>query len=878
MRKRFKIYADQLAGKVRRPVVKLNRMLLDPVVEVKDGTSSTFNVRSNETIVVRDHQDFKEFRNLLQKEKPDAVIPIIPSKRTEKELHESLTLCLKFVSKHPDLNDVENVTSFVTSEKHTFLNHHIVLAPPVNYVTTVNHVYDSMKHFERQLTEIIKCYREVERRTQNLLLSEFSNTSSLLESIKSLAGVELELGSEKFMRKLLLKLTEAQTKSFDKRRRFGVIFKMIFSVFRFYALYVFPVFRSLLKFKSDSRVPNVLGREWDNVSEIRYHDLVCILLKFARHLAKYHATQNKIWNKLECMLTSSNPKSLFQRQHTNFKKLQKISIETMQVEDPRLVSVEYRRNGDHAEFSIQILCDIGVKTPLILRFNQIKEFHHSFSEKYVGVPKLPDSGLGTRTYLFGRKLDPEFLDKRKQKIEIYFTKLLREDRFRNSDELQRFLLQRVEKKKEEEEEEEKKDSEYKIPISSSSSSSSSSQEKEKYPAMRRPTINPNRRRPPQNQLWSIFTCGVEKGDIMFERTREEEEKEDEEEKEEHTPAQMSNMQKMVQQRKKKLERAERERMEAERLNEEKMNKKRMRQRDAALGRGRKGTSSGKGLMKRRFVGVSCSTSSTSTTTAGVRYKFAKDENKDKKKKTKNNKEEYGKRTKKKNTEQNKTTKSRTSTKTKKEKMPWERAQERAAASFTTFSSRTTSSSSSSYQKRKKEPEKTQSEKKKKKKKEEAVWIEAKSDDGEFYYYHRITRDVRWERPPDHLIYQVNEEEMKVKAQQEERLRHLEEEARKREKEEEDLVRLKSEIDHLVDNWTFGKELKHLIIDLPGILPHIESTKFPKLKRRADESQVKRAYRKVIRLVHPDKQKGRTLRERLLAQRVTSALLKASSEY
>ena len=281
--------------------------------------------------------------------------------------------------------------------------------------------------------------------------------------------------------------------------------------------------------------------------------------------------------------------------------------------------------------------------------------------------------------------------------------------------------------------------------------------------------------------------------------------------------------------------------------------------------------------KRRFAGTSNTTSgNTTSSSSSVRYKYA-----DEKKKVEKKSSEESKKTKPKRPKKPKKKKKEKSER--KKKMPWDYARERAASQATTASKSTSKSTSKTTSKtttsRSKPTTTRKEEENKVEEKEEtaANWIETKSGK-DTYYYHRITRDVRWERPPEHLIYKVDEEEMKVKARQEERVRQLREQARKREREEEDMRQLKLEVDHAVDKWAVGKELKDMIKNLKDILPHIDVKKIPKLKKRAQHAEIKRAYRKTMRLVHPDKQIGRTLRERLLAERVFSAFNAVSSEY
>ena len=277
--------------------------------------------------------------------------------------------------------------------------------------------------------------------------------------------------------------------------------------------------------------------------------------------------------------------------------------------------------------------------------------------------------------------------------------------------------------------------------------------------------------------------------------------------------------------------------------------------------------------KRRFAGTSTPTSgNTTSSSSSVKYKYA-----DEKKKVEKKSPEEPKKAKPKKPKRKKKEKSE-----RKKKMPWDYARERAASQATATSKPTTTTSKSTTPTSKTTTTTSKTSTKEEKKVDEkeetaANWIETKSGK-DTYYYHRITRDVRWERPPEHLIYKVDEEEMKVKARQEERVRQLREQARKREKEEEDMRQLKLEVDHAVDKWAVGKELKDMIKNLKDILPHIDVKKIPKLKKRAQHAEIKRAYRKTMRLVHPYKQIGRTLRERLLAERVFSAFNAVSSEY
>eukprot|EP00940_MAST-03C_sp_MAST-3C-sp2_P000767 g767.t1 len=161
------------------------------------------------------------------------------------------------------------------------------------------------------------------------------------------------------------------------------------------------------------------------------------------------------------------------------------------------------------------------------------------------------------------------------------------------------------------------------------------------------------------------------------------------------------------------------------------------------------------------------------------------------------------------------------------------------------------------------------------------WIKAqRPSDGATYYYHRKTRAVRWDRPSSDVMRKVEarlqQEQMETEARQEERLRRLREEEERSQKEAECAAALTSKIDRKTEEWAKNKALHVLLRTLPEILPHISASKFPTLNRDAGTSEIKRAYRKALRIVHPDKQKNRVLEERLLAQRVFSTLVKAQA--
>jgi len=138
---------------------------------------------------------------------------------------------------------------------------------------------------------------------------------------------------------------------------------------------------------------------------------------------------------------------------------------------------------------------------------------------------------------------------------------------------------------------------------------------------------------------------------------------------------------------------------------------------------------------------------------------------------------------------------------------------------------------------------------------EGGWEEVKMEDGRVYYYHRLTRASRWDKPKgamaEAMEQRIIEEERKKENAIRERKKLREEEkrkAREMEEEKDDLSRSTAEA---VKKWATGKGVHLLLNDLGNIFEGAPVPAAP-LTAESSASEVKRAYMKAIRHVHPDK--------------------------
>ena len=284
-----------------------------------------------------------------------------------------------------------------------------------------------------------------------------------------------------------------------------------------------------------------------------------------------------------------------------------------------LVKIEYRFSKDytHAEYIITFDESVdNVPKELICRFSQIKRLHESLCGDFIHVPELPPSGM-TSFSIWGTKLmTKSFLDERSRLLEKYLTSLFEQDRFVNSEHMQKFLFSSdddddVKKNRSDSVEEEKNDStkknkgmnvfnrvadffkpsppkkkkkknENKIPDDRDDGMTRSSEEPY-WRNVRRATIHRDRRLPEKRAWNSFLFCAVDNlgNDVVIDERR----KNQESTSSPPPPASLSRMERLMKERKEQIQRDELKREQDERQRQEKIKKKQLRQRNAALVRG-----------------------------------------------------------------------------------------------------------------------------------------------------------------------------------------------------------------------------------------------------------------------------------------------------
>lgn len=160
------------------------------------------------------------------------------------------------------------------------------------------------------------------------------------------------------------------------------------------------------------------------------------------------------------------------------------------------------------------------------------------------------------------------------------------------------------------------------------------------------------------------------------------------------------------------------------------------------------------------------------------------------------------------------------------------------------------------------------------------WIAVKTQDGRTYYYHKLTRVSRWNKP-DSAILETMEE--RILTQQREMQRRLQTRRRDRQqlmeqKEQEALasVSLGQEVDRIVSTWARNKSIADLLRTIHEIAPtNVTSIE---LALDCSPSDIKRAYMKIVRLIHPDKLTMHQLRDRLLAQALFTVVTGSYNEF
>lgn len=135
------------------------------------------------------------------------------------------------------------------------------------------------------------------------------------------------------------------------------------------------------------------------------------------------------------------------------------------------------------------------------------------------------------------------------------------------------------------------------------------------------------------------------------------------------------------------------------------------------------------------------------------------------------------------------------------------------------------------------------------------WEEVRLPDGRTYYYHRTTRARRWDKPSgamaEAMEQRIQDQERQKLAAVEERKR-LREEAKKQEQSAAtERLDISSKTTEEVKTWSKNSDIICLLNTLPEIFEGAPSPS-PPLTLSSTSSEVKRAYLKAIRSVHPDK--------------------------
>lgn len=141
----------------------------------------------------------------------------------------------------------------------------------------------------------------------------------------------------------------------------------------------------------------------------------------------------------------------------------------------------------------------------------------------------------------------------------------------------------------------------------------------------------------------------------------------------------------------------------------------------------------------------------------------------------------------------------------------------------------------------------------------------------------VFRTSSTETPPLPPEPTAADTELYLRQQARLRERHELQMKKKLEADEADLVR--GDIHRRVEMWAFGKELLHMILTLDQISSN-EGLKKCQLMvvQSPDDDTVRKAYRNIIRVVHPDKLRGATIPEQLEAKELFTVLNQAFERF
>jgi hypothetical protein len=148
-------------------------------------------------------------------------------------------------------------------------------------------------------------------------------------------------------------------------------------------------------------------------------------------------------------------------------------------------------------------------------------------------------------------------------------------------------------------------------------------------------------------------------------------------------------------------------------------------------------------------------------------------------------------------------------------------------------------------------------------------VEVQSEEGT-YFYHRVTRAVRWEKPEGCLSEKIEqaarEKEAELKRKQQARKDDMRRAEEEKTAEAAEVARVEAEVQQKVECWSSDRPIAALLASLSRILPtciivargqnlHQQPLLAPEMCMSATQSEIKKAYLKALRLVHPDKVAG-----------------------
>ncbi|OQS03617.1 hypothetical protein THRCLA_04062 [Thraustotheca clavata] len=166
------------------------------------------------------------------------------------------------------------------------------------------------------------------------------------------------------------------------------------------------------------------------------------------------------------------------------------------------------------------------------------------------------------------------------------------------------------------------------------------------------------------------------------------------------------------------------------------------------------------------------------------------------------------------------------------------------------------------------------------------WIEAKTETGQTYYYHRISRATRWTKPDQAVMDDIEErlaaQEEATQRRLEERRKWYENNKRQQEWEASQIESFKGQVNDQVREWARNKDVVMMLRSLHDIIPSIllKPGQTFEVDSPVNVSSVKKAYMKAVRQIHPDKlpKTDFDLKDRVLAQHLFSTLTLAHDEY